>query len=215
MGDGHKNNIICGASFSVFFLSIFPSYFSSFNIFLSSPFIGCRILLIVRFMTPCQKNTSPNDGYKKNENYLNLRHQTVESTTLHDSTRSFNCLAGLFASFFSILVFFIFVQPTTTKYNLLSVAWKCFALNKNLIFYSISYYYEFSKEQDYICSKPADSGMHMCSTLPPYRIGPMICNGEYTTAVRHKPWIRHQTLVIRRKSYGTIICKKNHSTLLL
>ncbi|XP_055304336.1 voltage-dependent T-type calcium channel subunit alpha-1G [Sitodiplosis mosellana] len=43
---------------------------------------------------------------------------------------------------------------------------------------SISYYYEFSKEQDYICSKPADSGMHMCSDLPPYRIGPMICNAS-------------------------------------
>lgn len=44
---------------------------------------------------------------------------------------------------------------------------------------SISYYYEFSKEQDYICSKPGDSGMHECTNLPPYRIGPMICNGEY------------------------------------
>lgn len=47
-----------------------------------------------------------------------------------------------------------------------------------LFFDSISYYYEFSKEQDYICSKPTDSGMHMCSNLPPYRIGPMICNGK-------------------------------------
>ncbi|XP_031625019.1 voltage-dependent T-type calcium channel subunit alpha-1G isoform X2 [Contarinia nasturtii] len=43
---------------------------------------------------------------------------------------------------------------------------------------SISYYYEFSKEQDYICSKPADSGMHMCNELPPYRIGPMVCNAS-------------------------------------
>ncbi|KAL9871929.1 ca[2+]-channel protein alpha[[1]] subunit T isoform 1-T4 [Glossina fuscipes fuscipes] len=40
---------------------------------------------------------------------------------------------------------------------------------------SVSYYYEFSKEQDYICSKPEDSGMHLCSDLPPYRIGPMLC----------------------------------------
>lgn len=45
--------------------------------------------------------------------------------------------------------------------------------------YSISYYYEFSKEQDFICSKPEDSGMHMCSNLPPYRIGPMVCNCKY------------------------------------
>ncbi|XP_065366192.1 voltage-dependent T-type calcium channel subunit alpha-1G isoform X2 [Calliphora vicina] len=43
---------------------------------------------------------------------------------------------------------------------------------------SISYYYEFSKEQDYICSTPEDSGMHMCSDLPPYRIGPMLCSEE-------------------------------------
>ncbi|CRK92625.1 CLUMA_CG006168, isoform A [Clunio marinus] len=41
---------------------------------------------------------------------------------------------------------------------------------------SISFYYEFSKEQDYICSKPEDSGMHLCSNLPPYRIGPLVCN---------------------------------------
>ncbi|XP_070508041.1 voltage-dependent T-type calcium channel subunit alpha-1G isoform X8 [Chironomus tepperi] len=40
----------------------------------------------------------------------------------------------------------------------------------------ISFYYEFSKEQDYICSKPEDSGMHLCSNLPPYRIGPLVCN---------------------------------------
>lgn len=42
----------------------------------------------------------------------------------------------------------------------------------------ISFYYEFSKEQDYICSKPDDSGMHLCSNLPPYRIGPLVCNGK-------------------------------------
>lgn len=44
---------------------------------------------------------------------------------------------------------------------------------------SVSYYYEFSKEQDYICSKPEDSGMHLCSDLPPYRIGPMLCAGTF------------------------------------
>ncbi|XP_055525696.1 voltage-dependent T-type calcium channel subunit alpha-1G isoform X2 [Wyeomyia smithii] len=41
---------------------------------------------------------------------------------------------------------------------------------------SISFYYEFSKEQDYICSKPDDSGMHLCKNLPPYRIGALVCN---------------------------------------
>ncbi|XP_053687605.1 voltage-dependent T-type calcium channel subunit alpha-1G [Sabethes cyaneus] len=40
----------------------------------------------------------------------------------------------------------------------------------------ISFYYEFSKEQDYICSKPDDSGMHLCKNLPPYRIGALVCN---------------------------------------
>ncbi|XP_062714387.1 voltage-dependent T-type calcium channel subunit alpha-1G isoform X3 [Aedes albopictus] len=42
----------------------------------------------------------------------------------------------------------------------------------------ISFYYEFSKEQDYICSKPDDSGMHLCNNLPPYRIGPLVCNAS-------------------------------------
>ncbi|XP_035773976.1 voltage-dependent T-type calcium channel subunit alpha-1G-like isoform X5 [Anopheles albimanus] len=42
--------------------------------------------------------------------------------------------------------------------------------------YLVSFYYEFSKEQDYICSKPEDSGMHLCQNLPPYRIGPLLCN---------------------------------------
>lgn len=44
---------------------------------------------------------------------------------------------------------------------------------------SISLYYEFSKEQDYICSKPEDSGMHKCADLPPYRHGPLTCNGKH------------------------------------
>lgn len=44
---------------------------------------------------------------------------------------------------------------------------------------SISFYYEFSKDQDYICSKPEDSGMHLCGLhLPQYRIGNRTCNGE-------------------------------------
>lgn len=56
-----------------------------------------------------------------------------------------------------------------------------FCIERNFSLFSsdsISYYYEFSKEQDYICSKPEDSGMHQCTDLPPFRIGPMICNGK-------------------------------------
>lgn len=44
---------------------------------------------------------------------------------------------------------------------------------------SLSQYYEFSKDQDYICSTPEDSGMHLCGNFPPYRIGSLICTGEY------------------------------------
>ncbi|XP_037914604.1 voltage-dependent T-type calcium channel subunit alpha-1G isoform X4 [Hermetia illucens] len=49
-------------------------------------------------------------------------------------------------------------------------------LPPNVIAPNISFYYEYSKEQDYICSKPDDSGMHLCSNLPPYRVGPMLCD---------------------------------------
>ncbi|XP_073945551.1 ca[2+]-channel protein alpha[[1]] subunit T isoform X2 [Choristoneura fumiferana] len=41
---------------------------------------------------------------------------------------------------------------------------------------SISFYYEFSKELDYICTTPEDSGMHLCGDFPPYRYGPLVCN---------------------------------------
>ncbi|CAG4983343.1 unnamed protein product [Colias eurytheme] len=41
---------------------------------------------------------------------------------------------------------------------------------------SISFYYEFSKELDYICTTPEDSGMHLCGNFPPYRYGPLVCN---------------------------------------
>lgn len=41
---------------------------------------------------------------------------------------------------------------------------------------SISFYYEFSKELDYICTTPEDSGMHLCGDFPPYRYGPVVCN---------------------------------------
>ncbi|XP_052870084.1 voltage-dependent T-type calcium channel subunit alpha-1G [Anopheles cruzii] len=49
-------------------------------------------------------------------------------------------------------------------------------VNQKKIKTDVSFYYEFSKEQDYICSKPEDSGMHLCQHLPPYRIGPLVCN---------------------------------------
>ncbi|XP_050683561.1 voltage-dependent T-type calcium channel subunit alpha-1H-like [Leptidea sinapis] len=41
---------------------------------------------------------------------------------------------------------------------------------------SISFYYEFSKELDYICTTPEDSGMHLCGNFPPYRYGALVCN---------------------------------------
>ncbi|XP_063362295.1 voltage-dependent T-type calcium channel subunit alpha-1G-like isoform X2 [Cydia amplana] len=41
---------------------------------------------------------------------------------------------------------------------------------------NISFYYEFSKELDYICTTPEDSGMHLCGDFPPYRYGPLVCN---------------------------------------
>ncbi|XP_035892745.1 voltage-dependent T-type calcium channel subunit alpha-1G isoform X4 [Anopheles stephensi] len=49
-------------------------------------------------------------------------------------------------------------------------------VNQKKIKTDVSFYYEFSKEQDYICSKPEDSGMHLCQNLPPYRLGPLVCN---------------------------------------
>lgn len=44
------------------------------------------------------------------------------------------------------------------------------------MFRSISFYYEFSKDMDYICTMPEDNGMHTCSDLPPYRYGSVVCN---------------------------------------
>ncbi|XP_030381070.1 voltage-dependent T-type calcium channel subunit alpha-1G [Scaptodrosophila lebanonensis] len=43
---------------------------------------------------------------------------------------------------------------------------------------TVSHYYEFSKDQDYICSTPEDSGMHLCANFPPYRIGALVCNAD-------------------------------------
>ncbi|XP_045485298.1 voltage-dependent T-type calcium channel subunit alpha-1G isoform X2 [Pieris rapae] len=49
-------------------------------------------------------------------------------------------------------------------------------LPTNVLRPNISFYYEFSKELDYICTTPADSGMHQCGNFPPYRYGPVVCN---------------------------------------
>ncbi|ALC48765.1 Ca-alpha1T [Drosophila busckii] len=43
---------------------------------------------------------------------------------------------------------------------------------------TLSQYYEFSKDQDYICSTPEDSGMHLCGNFPPYRIGSLVCSEQ-------------------------------------
>lgn len=85
-------------------------------------------------------------------------------------------------SFFIVIIFyaFFFVNPICVFFFTHTFVTPFFALKIYLFSSdSISYYYEFSKEQDYICSKPEDSGMHQCTTLPPYRIGPMVCNGKY------------------------------------
>lgn len=82
-----------------------------------------------------------------------------------------------YQTFFLVLYYFFFILCFRTLS--LPCGTKCIELFTFLFSDSISYYYEFSKEQDFICSKPEDSGMHQCSSLPPYRIGPMICNGMY------------------------------------
>lgn len=59
-------------------------------------------------------------------------------------------------------------------------------INDFIIFSSVSFYYEFSKEQDYICSRPEDSGMHLCSELPQYRVGAMLCNGKFEYEIENR-----------------------------
>ncbi|XP_064071851.1 voltage-dependent T-type calcium channel subunit alpha-1G-like isoform X2 [Vanessa tameamea] len=49
-------------------------------------------------------------------------------------------------------------------------------LPPNVLRPNISFHYEFSKELDYICTTPEDSGMHLCGDFPPYRYGPLVCN---------------------------------------
>uniref|UniRef100_A0A182P976 Ion transport domain-containing protein n=1 Tax=Anopheles epiroticus TaxID=199890 RepID=A0A182P976_9DIPT len=60
-------------------------------------------------------------------------------------------------------------------------------VNQKKIKTDVSFYYEFSKEQDYICSKPEDSGMHLCQNLPPYRIGPLVCNDSALPYSENEP----------------------------
>ncbi|XP_061497751.1 voltage-dependent T-type calcium channel subunit alpha-1G isoform X7 [Anopheles gambiae] len=60
-------------------------------------------------------------------------------------------------------------------------------VNQKKIKTDVSFYYEFSKEQDYICSKPEDSGMHLCQNLPPYRIGPLLCNDSALPYSENEP----------------------------
>ncbi|XP_052740095.1 voltage-dependent T-type calcium channel subunit alpha-1G [Bicyclus anynana] len=49
-------------------------------------------------------------------------------------------------------------------------------LPPNVLRPNISFHYEFSKELDYICTTPEDSGMHLCGNFPAYRYGPLVCN---------------------------------------
>ncbi|XP_026724837.1 voltage-dependent T-type calcium channel subunit alpha-1G-like isoform X5 [Trichoplusia ni] len=51
-----------------------------------------------------------------------------------------------------------------------------FVLPPNVLRPNISFYYEFSKELDYICTTPEDNGMHYCGDFPPYRYGALVCN---------------------------------------
>lgn len=87
---------------------------------------------------------------------------------------SFSPSSSSIHSFFLHFILFVFYFPFVLWLHRI-LHWKFTLFSSD----SISYYYEFSKEQDYICTKPEDSGMHQCSALPPYRIGPMICNGKY------------------------------------
>ncbi|KAG5327931.1 CAC1G protein, partial [Acromyrmex heyeri] len=41
--------------------------------------------------------------------------------------------------------------------------------------YDLEKYFEY-QGQDYICSRPDDSGMHSCSNLPPLKLGNLVCN---------------------------------------
>lgn len=67
------------------------------------------------------------------------------------------------------------------SYNSTRSRSNCFTYGEPLssvtfLFCSISFYYEFSKELDYICTTPEDNGMHLCGDFPPYRYGPLVCN---------------------------------------
>ncbi|XP_069691068.1 voltage-dependent T-type calcium channel subunit alpha-1G isoform X2 [Periplaneta americana] len=50
-----------------------------------------------------------------------------------------------------------------------------------------SYYTYTDREQDYICSKPEDNGMHQCTDLPHYRLGDMVCNESAVPGATNAP----------------------------
>lgn len=114
---------------------------------------------------------------------------------------------------FSLFSFMLYFVPTSSCLLAVSSFFKPFYISCfhpfRVNFYSISFYYEYSKEQDYICSKPGESGMHQCVNLPPFRIGPMICNGESFSRflpnffcavilVIYRQWNGHSFLTISR-----------------
>ncbi|CAH0723262.1 unnamed protein product, partial [Brenthis ino] len=87
-------------------------------------------------------------------------------------------------------------------------------LPPNVLRPNISFYYEFSKELDYICTTPEDSGMHQCGNFPPYRYGPLVCNESarpfsynYPTNTSCVDWNQYYTNCTQRGSnpfQGTI-----------
>ncbi|XP_033238120.1 voltage-dependent T-type calcium channel subunit alpha-1G isoform X3 [Drosophila pseudoobscura] len=70
------------------------------------------------------------------------------------------------------------IYPITGLPEVYRVRVRVNSKNHQFLLQSLSQYYEFSKDQDYICSTPSDSGMHLCGNFPPYRSGSMVCNEE-------------------------------------
>lgn len=52
---------------------------------------------------------------------------------------------------------------------------------------TLSGYYTLNQEQEYICSQSEHSGMHMCSHIPPYRVGNMTCNATAEAGSSNEP----------------------------
>ncbi|XP_034671028.1 uncharacterized protein LOC117902498 isoform X5 [Drosophila subobscura] len=70
------------------------------------------------------------------------------------------------------------IYPITGLPEVYRVRVRVNSKNHQFLLQSLSQYYEFSKDQDYICSTPTDSGMHLCGNFPPYRSGSLVCNEE-------------------------------------